>query len=146
MHYGYSRQVFKKLWYILHSTSYINPEYHKSMIKWTKEIKLCKVFIYYIEHVTYVLRWFLVNMMRGIYYTTQYTATGVMGSKFSRKRIIFYCFCGFITGFVCTLLLKSLGIQKTSRGISEAWKFWCSARKTLNPIYDLSVPTWVDTV
>ena len=55
MHYGYSRQVFKKLWYILHSTSYINPEYHKSMIKWTKEIKLCKVFIYYIEHVTYIL-------------------------------------------------------------------------------------------
>ena len=48
--------------------------------------------------------------------------------------------------FLCTLLLKSLGIQKTSHGISEAWKFWCSARKNLNPIYDLSVPTWVDTV
>lgn len=48
--------------------------------------------------------------------------------------------------FLCTLLLKSLGIQKTSRGNSEAWKFWCSARKNLNPIYDLSVPTWVDTV
>ena len=41
--------------YYIHSTSYINPEYHKSMIKWTKEIKLCKVFIYYIEHVTYIL-------------------------------------------------------------------------------------------
>lgn len=52
MHYGY-RQVFKKLWYILH-TSYINSEYRKSMIKWKKEIKLCKVFIYYIEHVTYL--------------------------------------------------------------------------------------------
>ena len=54
MHYGYSRQVFENLWYIF--TSYINSESHRSMTKWTKEIKLCKVFIYYIEHVTYVLR------------------------------------------------------------------------------------------
>ena len=144
MHYGYSRQVFEKLWYIL--TSYINSESHRSMTKWTKEIKLCKVFIYYIEHVTYVLRWFLVNMMRGIYYTTQYTATGVMGSKFSRKRIIFFYFGGFINGFLCTLLLKRYWMLKTSRGISKARKFWYSARKNLNPIYDLSVPTWVDTV
>ena len=142
----HGRQVFKKLWYILHSTSYINPEYHKSMIKWTKEIKLCKVFIYYIEHVTYLGDFLSIWWEVGIYYTTQYIATGVMGSKFSKKRIIFYYFCGFITGFLCTLLLKSLEMQKTSRGISKAWKFWCSARKNLNPIYDLSVPTWVDTV
>ena len=37
-----------------YGTYYINSEYHKSMIKWTKETKLCKVFIYYIEHVTYL--------------------------------------------------------------------------------------------